>query len=391
MRSSFRQLIAVVVIVWVVSATANAAQRKCSGKADSPVLSLVMPQRASAACSAANVKPVVETMNAEALSNFSKASLGPRFLADEPMQDGYLKFIAAMGSHEKPSDSTICAMRQLTHLIKANPNRELAVRIWVNTEGTSYNENDARALSQALDASTIVMHWPLGHDTEAPVDAEMRSWLAHRKVPLRDPVSFVEALRRLKSPINSHPFNALVSFSQSGTFDSAEKQTVPGAVKVPYYESNGIQGIRLESTYSGSSLYIFTGSAEAITGLQKSLDVSLWNAIKQRFTPEAVFVSSILLDDDSQRGYRPGHFSYGTILWSGGAGAGVQESRLHVARGSMDFGSVVGIEGFDNSNAAIVDIGVRKTINHMFSITRPVLAVLVDNTTGAIFLVGARL
>lgn len=131
----------------------------------------------------------------------------------------YLKFIVDLGSQNRPDETTICAIAQLTRSVGANRNREFVTRVWVDTEGTSYSAEDAGNLASAVRASTIVMHWPLGENTEAPVDGPMRTWISARMVSVPDSAGFVDALRYSKYPVNSHPFNVLTALSVRGGLD----------------------------------------------------------------------------------------------------------------------------------------------------------------------------
>lgn len=87
----------------------------------------------------------------------------------------------------------------------------------------------------------------------------------------------------------------------------------------------------------------------------------------------------------------PGANAYGTVLWNGHSGVGVQQAHVLVAHDSIAFGSVVGVEGFvKNAYSPIVDI-FYKPQETVFSTSRPMISILVDDNTGAILFIGGHL
>jgi hypothetical protein len=139
-------------------------------------LSFAAVSPAGAACVSrqADVQSLVAKINTAGLSDFSTTRLRQSAVASSPIQMAYLKFIVGMGSQNTPDQATNCAMALLTRSVRANQNREFVTRVWVDTEGTSYGTRDAGNLASAVGASTTVLHWPLGDNSEAPVDALMR-------------------------------------------------------------------------------------------------------------------------------------------------------------------------------------------------------------------------
>lgn len=349
-----------------------------------------------AANSQSSIHRIADEINEQGLSDFSKMDLhGFRTIALSPLLRWYTRFLVAVGSDRPPSAQAQAQASIFTRAFSGVAGRDFASRIWLNDVGVSYREGALASELRSLCASTVVLHWKMGANDEAPVNSLMREWiLQHRALEAGNALDqFIRDMNpaRLSRDKSNHPFNAVTAMHQRDALNVPFPTGMLHAMSIPWYKSgNGITGIRLDG--SALSLYIFYGGAEAIERLQGSMNVRRWNELVKEFRPEPVSVLPYPLLLSESFFFDPGvKESFGTSLLNPHYAAGIERVGLQLDRTAVTVSAASGIEG--HVHFIFPALHIDRWYQRMAQVSPGQLSayVLVDRKTGAIITISASI
>ena len=346
------------------------------------------------------LRDLVDEMNTQGLADFRNLPVGGggyQAVALSPVLRWQTRFLVALGTDHPPSSELQTQARAFVGQFSSAIGRNVNSHIWVNDESVSYGENAMASMISALCVATTRLHWSIGSDKDAPVDALMREWLRVQHVTqpeqlgrTADQIVYAMNMARVTYDRSAHPFNALTTLSQEATFDVSLPVGTKRRVTLPYYDVDGVHGFRLDSKGSSITLYLLYGKERAIEKLQKTMDLAHWAAITKRFVRSIVHPPRLPLILHESFGFYPSaEYAFGLSLitpipW----GAGIEEMGLSVHGKHLDLTAVSGVEGHIGNHFRFRIIPAHLRVARMQP-AQDIVVVLVDRNTGAIILVGA--
>jgi hypothetical protein len=327
-------------------------------------------------------------MNNDAFYEFRSVSIeGPyRAVVLSPVLRWNTAVAVSMGSNDAPNVQEEDSARAFTSAFSAAPGRHIATRVWVRKTDTSFTNEDAAALEKLLSASTIALP-ARDSAADSDVDRLIAEWVSAQSTKSdagRDLLTGLNSTQAAKDGI-SHPFNVATVLSQTAPFD----RPLPSAGKasLPYYDASGLRGVRLDSSASKLSLYLFYGDAKSISELHSRLTPAVWNDITSRFRTQVVNVPPLPLSVTERWNFRlPAYYKvYGTYVTA----PGTENLTLDVDRAGIALDAATAIEGYAAPDTHLDSL---RLAGRRASVTpeQSVLFAVVDSTTGAIVVLGAN-
>lgn len=167
------------------------------------------------------------------------------------------------------------------------------------------------------------------------------------------------------------------------------------AVTAPFYERDGVRGVRLMSADGSRALYAFFGEAATITGLRTRLTPSLWQSMRREFSPSLVDLEnwSVDLETNSRFDADPAE-GFGSFASRVRTRAGSGELRFTVSPGELKLALRAYVEGLALNvlgESIHADPAGLMPVVHRLGTTTAVLYVVADTRTGVILLLGEHL
>jgi serine protease inhibitor len=189
-----------------------------------------------------------------------------------------------------------------------------------------------------------------------------------------------------------HPFNALTVLTTDIAFD------VPATMKwpprLPYYDDGAVSGVRVDSKDHAVSLYLLTGSNEAIRAIHDELTPHRWAAMKSSFNTRPVSLASFETEMSAATDLDlNADHAYGTQLFTPGLGHHARQTLLlRVSRWQATLEVVDGVAGRTPLPPTLtVAADQVPVVRPLVALGIPLFYVIEDNATQAILVVGARL
>ncbi len=333
-----------------------------------------------------------------------------------PFVDWYARFVVATGTENPPSMDEQRAAATLIRMVQSLPRSTMDAAIWTNVSGTTLNATDKEWLKKTFCLDPITSSWRMGEDTSAPIDVEMRDWVSARArsagAPLRDTGGFITALTSVATRVtkkSSHPFNVMAALFLHTRFAGMD-QGSPRLAFLPYYDQGNVHGVRLKSSSSPTSLYLFTAKADDLIAFRQSLApwtagliniqgaAERWKSVRAAFVPAKVAISPVELLMYGRRGFVPSLDAQGKVPTSFGTtisttynqATGVDQSDFQLRDGEATLSTVAGIEGSNAPKRMTIDISPESG-PPAFALPSSMMYFLVDDRTGLILADGFRL
>jgi hypothetical protein len=373
-----------------------------------------LPCRPTTTATPGAVAALADRINGSTFLETSRRLL-PWPAAKSPFVTWYARFIVATGAKKPPTVEDREAAAALVREVRSVPGAELSASVWSNSTGTTYSDADAARLRDTLCVGSTRTTWLMGQSAEAPVDPLMRTWITERaresSVPAFDSAAFVSDLSKKAGAMHrsSHAFNVLAALFLHARFEQVAAS--PAWNTALYYDDAGVRGIRLRSSPARLSLYLLSGTADALgafaatfqQGSDKAADPEKyaddrWKSVLNRFKPVDLGLAPVDLLFQGRSGFGPGlnwsdrpQVAYGTTInTSYSLYTGLDQSTLLFRGADLFLGTVAGIEG--------TDAPLYLTADEMYNEERPTFALpsgviyyVVDDRTGVILANGVQL
>lgn len=338
-----------------------------------------------------------------------------------PTSDGspfvawYARFLVALGTDTPPPSDEQRTAATLVASVRSMHGSETSASVWTNSVGTSYTTADAKRVRD-LCVTSVKATWPMGPDAPAAVEPLMREWLTHKSqasgTALEDPAGFVSDLSRSATTAtkrSNHPFNALIALFLKVRFDRVAAAW-PKWTSLPYYDDGSVHGIRLRSSASALSFYLFTAKSDDLLAFGRTFAPVVqgeadphgaderWKSVKNQFKPSLIALAPLEWRLLGRRLFVPSLDSRSRVLVSFGTTVStvynpftaLQQSDLLIQGDHLMFATVAGVEGSDAPKAMTLDIWPRET-DPTFGVSSPMIYFVVDDRTGVILADGFRL
>jgi hypothetical protein len=338
---------------------------------------------ASSAVPPADVRSVAQEVNREGLEAFRKLSIDTqRTIALSPVALWYSQFVDSMETRQPLSPQAIAEAQAFSRAFLKVPGRELTTRISVNA-GRLRNSNRAFRL-------TLCANGGASQNAEIPAWVQLyiateqhmaSTWMRQQKdtdaeTPLNQFTNSVESVLGTHDP-SKPAFSAVTIFQQGATLDSSTSPEIV-SVRPTYWNHRGVTGVRMDSTASRLSLYIF-GSIERLPLVQflNGLNVETWPAIMAGFKPQ------------SNLGQNSAQWLSGTARLGASSFPSVEYGRLSVSRTTIDISSASVVQKIIGGRVPAPNGSAREQRGQILGAQNRVY-VVVDQNTGVIVFIGAN-